>query len=45
MFLKVLILKNINQFSNNENFNSNEKLIKCLEKNHNESKKFLKIQN
>ncbi len=33
MFVKVLmILKNTNQFLNNENFNSNEKLIKCLEK-------------
>jgi len=33
MFLKVLmILKNTNQFSNKEIFNSNEKLIKYLDK-------------
>jgi hypothetical protein len=32
MFLKVLmILKNINQFLNKRIFNSNEKLVKCLE--------------
>ncbi len=39
MFLKVLkILKIINQFLNKRIFNSNEKLIKCLEINNNEIK-------